>query len=366
MPTVTLELPYHTYDIIIESGLLKSLGKQVRRVNDHERACLIVDQNIEKSHGRVAARAMAAVDYDCVVGVMPVGEEHKNLGTMRALYQVMLDAKLERRSPVVAIGGGITGDVAGFVAATYLRGVPFIQVPTTLLAMVDASVGGKTGVNMPQGKNLIGAFHQPHLVVMDVDTLLSLPEREIRCGMAECIKHGMIRDASLLDWTVANAGPISKLETDTMLELLRRNVEIKAGVVMRDEKESGERAHLNFGHTFAHAIEAAAAYGNKLDIQHGEAVSLGMVAATRLAVWQGLCDESVLIQLVGALESFGLPTVTKKLPADDQMLLHMRLDKKVADKQIKLVLPTHIGEVVVVDDVPETEIGRAWESLRQG
>ena len=278
MPTVTLELPHHAYDVLIDAGLLKSLGKLVREINRGAKAALIIDKNIEKSHGRVAARSLSAADFDCVVGVMPPGEDYKTLGTVRGLYEVLLDAKLERQSPVVALGGGITGDTVGFVAATYLRGVPFVQVPTTLLAMVDASVGGKVGVNMPQGKNLIGAFHQPTRVVIDPDVLMTLPERELRCGMAECIKHGVIRDPELLDWTIAHAKAIANLDSATMVELVARNVAIKAGVVIRDEKEAGERAHLNFGHTFAHAIEAAGRYGEAFDIHHGEAVALGMVA----------------------------------------------------------------------------------------
>lgn len=365
MQTVSLELPHHRYDVLVGSGLLKQLGTLVRQVNAHDRAALIVDQTIEKSHGRVAARMLATADFDCVIGIMPPGEEHKTLGSVRGLYEVMLGAKLERKSPVIALGGGITGDTAGFVAATYLRGVPFVQCPTTLLAMVDASVGGKVGVNMPQGKNLIGAFHQPDLVVCDVDTLFTLPERELRCGIAECIKHGMIRDPVLFDWIVGNERPIRQLDPETVVELVRRNVAIKAAVVMEDEKEAGVRAHLNFGHTFAHAIEAAGKYGGKIDVHHGEAVALGMVAATRLATWLELCDPQVLDRLLAALDAFGLPSVTKKLPADDEMLLLMQQDKKVKDGKIRLVLPTCIGEVIIRDDVPQDLIGKAWLSLKQ-
>ena len=397
MPTVELTLPNHRYDVRIDAGLLRQLGTLVREVAPHARAALLVDEGIADSHGRTAARALSAADYDAVVGVMPTGEEHKTLGSVRGLYNVLLDARLERRSPVIALGGGITGDTAGFVAATYLRGVPFIQVPTTLLAMVDASVGGKVGVNVPQGKNLIGAFHQPHRVVIDVDTLSTLPDRELRCGLAECVKHAVIRDPSLFDWIEANLDRIKRLDPPTMIELVERNVRIKAAVVMEDEKESpgGVRAHLNFGHTFAHAIEAVGAFeaespapareekliggvftfGNrtttkpkpagpaKLDYHHGEAVSLGMVAATRLATGGGLCEPTLLPRLVGLLQAIGLPTSAPDLPPPDHMLELMRLDKKVKDARLRLVLPVKMGEVVVTGEVPDDAVAAAWASL---
>ena len=201
--------------------------------------------------------------------VLPGGEASKNLDSVRALYDVLLERRLERGSPVIALGGGVTGDMVGFVAATYLRGVPFVQCPTTLLAMVDSSVGGKVGVNVPQGKNLIGAFHQPVAVIADTLALRTLPARELRCGLAECIKHAVIRDPKLFAWTRANMPSLLALDADALAELVARNVAIKAAVVTEDEKETGVRAHLNFGHTFAHAIEAVTGYGV---ILHGEAV----------------------------------------------------------------------------------------------
>lgn len=382
MPTVELNLPHHRYEVRIGSGLLQKLGRQVREVAPHGRAAVIVDEGIAESHGRVAARAMQAADYDTRVAVMPRGEASKNLGTVRSLYEVLLDAKLERRSPIVAVGGGITGDTAGFVAATYLRGVPFVQTPTTLLAMVDASVGGKVGVNVPQGKNLIGAFWQPALVVIDVDTLGTLPDRELRCGLAECVKHGVIRDPALFDWIETNLDRIRKLDTDAIIELVERNVRIKANVVMADEKESGERAHLNLGHTFAHAIEAAAGYGKVedkpvlgiklgareprkgLSYEHGEAVALGMVAAARLAEGRGLCEPGVAARVTRLLDAVGLPTRAPDLPPSDILMSIMRLDKKVADGKVRLVLPTRLGAATVVNDVPDEEVAAAWDALR--
>jgi 3-dehydroquinate synthase len=383
MPTVELTLPHHRYEVRIGAGTLGRVGQHVREVAPHTRAALVVDEGIAESHGRVAARSLTAADYDAQVAVLPRGEASKTLGTVRSLYDVMLTARLERKSPVVAVGGGITGDTAGFVAATYLRGVPLVQVPTTLLSMVDASVGGKVGVNVPQGKNLIGAFWQPSLVLIDVDTLATLPDRQVRCGLAECVKHGVIRDPSLFDWIASRVDRIRKLDADTMIELVERNVRIKASVVMADEKETGERAHLNFGHTFAHAIEAAEGFGKVEDkpvlgipiggmrkqspgmhYEHGEAVALGMVAATRLAVARGLCDAELLPQLMAVLESVGLPTSACDLPPSAVLMGIMRLDKKVADGKLRLVLPVRMGEVRVVSDVPDAEVEAAWDALR--
>ncbi|QQE12693.1 3-dehydroquinate synthase [Planctomycetota bacterium] len=356
---VDLILPHHQYEIVIGPGLLDELGERVMKLAKHDKAATINDENVEKTWGLKAARAMRDAGFDTTIAIMPVGEEHKTLQTFSQLQSVLLDNKLERKSPVVAVGGGITGDVTGFVASSYLRGVPFIQCPTTLLAMVDASVGGKTGVNMPQGKNLVGAFHQPHLVLIDTETLDTLPERELLCGLAECVKHGIIRDEQLFTWLLDNADKIKSLDRATMVELVRWNVQIKATVVMNDEKEAGERAHLNFGHTFAHAIEASTGYNT---YKHGEAVALGMVAATHLAVEAGRCDKEVLTRLIAVQEALGLPCKAK-LPHALKLIDVMRHDKKVADGKIRLVLPDKIGAVSIVDDTSIEAIVDAWQAI---
>ncbi|MEZ6189776.1 MAG: 3-dehydroquinate synthase [Phycisphaerales bacterium] len=361
MKTVELKLPHHRYEVCIAPGLLSELGRLTRLNAPHDRATLIIDDKITDTHGQTATASMKAAGYNPLVATMISGEDHKNLATVEKLYHKLLDERLERKSPVVALGGGIVGDTGGFVAASYLRGVPFVQCPTTLLAMVDASVGGKVGVNMPQGKNLIGAFHQPVLVVIDTDTLKTLPRRELICGLAECVKHGVIRDPELFDWIDKNVDAILKLAPGVMVELVERNVRIKAAVVMEDEKESGVRAHLNFGHTFAHAIEAGTEYGKYL---HGEAVSLGMVAATRLAVEQGRCDASLTDKLVALLNKIGLPTKAHDLPATDKLMAIMRSDKKVADGRVRLVLPDKLGAVSIVKDTPDAAVVKAWDSLR--
>jgi 3-dehydroquinate synthase len=359
MATVELKLPHHRYEIRIAPGLLSELGREVRAVAAHGRAAVIVDQSITSTHGQAAAESLQQAGYQVHQAIMPLGEQNKTLATFDKLQQSLLDAKLERRSPVVAVGGGITGDVVGFVAATYLRGVPLVQCPTTLLAMVDASVGGKVGVNVTQGKNLIGAFYQPQLVMIDTDTLNTLPPREVRCGLAECIKHGVIRDAQLFDWIEQHAEQLLSLDSDTMVELIEANVRIKAAVVTEDEMEAGVRAHLNFGHTFAHAIESTTDYNT---FKHGEAVGLGMTAAAHLAADLSRCDASVPVRLLSALQAVGLP-VKAELPATDKLLDAMTMDKKVADGKVRLVLPDRIGAVSIVNDVPTSAIAKAWDAL---
>lgn len=361
MPTVTVDLPQNAYDIRIEPGLLSSLGSLVREVAPHPKAAIVIDSALQFTLGPIAIRSLQEAGYDVTAAVMTADESHKSLDTYHHLLSTLLDARLERKSPVVALGGGITGDTTGFVAASYLRGVPFIQCPTTLLAMVDASVGGKTGINMPQGKNLVGAFHQPKRVIIDTDTLSSLPAMDLKSGLAECIKHGMIRDPDLFHWTHQYAGKILNLDSATLVELVQRNVAIKAGVVVEDERESGVRAHLNFGHTFAHAIESATGYTT---YKHGQAVAIGMVAATKLASNLGLCQASIFDDLLAALRAVDLPTKAHTLPDNDTLLKAMRADKKVASGMVQLVLPTRIGEVVITGNASERDIATAWNGIR--
>lgn len=364
MPKVELTFVDHRYEVTIEPGALARLGELVlEAIPSARRAILVTDEGVEPYHARPVAKAMEAGGVETTVAVIPVSEKKKTLGTVRNLYEIMLENKLERGHALVTLGGGICGDVAGFAAATYLRGIPFVQCPTSLLAMVDASVGGKTGVNVPQGKNLIGAFHQPSRVVIDTEVLKTLPERELRCGLAECIKHGVIRDEALFDWIEAKAADILALDEATLVELVHRNVQIKADVVMADEREAGERAHLNLGHTFAHAIEATAAFGTRY--KHGEAVSLGMVAAASFAVARGMCGASVLERTIAACEAVGLPTSSKHLAPNAMLLKTMAMDKKVRDGRLRLVLPTRIGAVTIIDDATAEEVAGAWDALRQ-
>jgi len=361
MASVTIQLPHHRYEILIEPGSLQGLGERVRAVAPNGRCGWVADSAVRALYGKTVERSLVQAGYLPTSVVVESGEEAKSLATVQGIYGDFLDSHLERGSPVIALGGGITGDVTGFVAATYLRGVPFIQCPTTLLAMVDSSVGGKTGVNVPQGKNLVGAFYQPALVVADPLVLQSLPARELQCGLAECIKHAVIRDESLFGFISENLESILNLSAPEIVELVRRNVEIKSAVVMEDEKEHGVRAHLNFGHTFGHAIEATGGYGA---IQHGEAVGLGMLAASRAAADFGLCTQNLSNDLEKLLAAVGLPT-RADLPSNEVLREAMRHDKKVSDDRIRFVLPLGMGEVEIRDDLPEACINAGWDFIRR-
>ncbi len=360
MPSVPVVLPQHRYAVHIEPNALDRLGGVIREVAPASSAALFADPAVR---GTLLPRARASLEsagYEVIEHALPGGEASKTLDGVRALYEVLLSRRLERRSPIVALGGGVTGDMVGFAAATYLRGVPFVQCPTTLLAMVDSSVGGKVGVNVPQGKNLIGAFHQPAVVVADTLALRTLPARELACGLAECIKHAVIRDPSLFAWTRASLRALLALDADALTELVARNVAIKAAVVSEDERETGVRAHLNFGHTFAHAIEAVVGYG---EILHGEAVALGMLAATTLAASAGLCAPELRGEIEAVVASAGLP-VRARLPDDARLLEAMALDKKVAGARIRFVLPTRLGEIQLRDDLEPRAVAVAWASIR--
>ncbi|MFI5315258.1 MAG: 3-dehydroquinate synthase [Myxococcota bacterium] len=360
MPVVPVRLPQHRYDVVIAPGALDELGAQTRAAAPAAQALLVFDRAIEATHFPRARAALEAAGYETVCVPFAGGEEQKTLETVRGLYDVLLAHRFERRSPLVALGGGVLGDTVGFVAATYLRGVPVVQCPTTLLAMVDSSVGGKVGVNVPQGKNLIGAFHQPVSVLADPLALRTLPARELRCGLAECIKHALIRDAPLFAWTRSHMPELLALDPPTLAELIARNVAIKAAVVMEDEKESGVRAHLNLGHTFAHAIEASVGYGR---ILHGEAVGLGLLAASTLATDLRVAGAGLRAEVEDVVARSGLP-LRAELPDDARLLEAMALDKKVAAGKIRFVLPERVGAVVIRDGVAPDAVRAAWASIR--
>ncbi len=358
---VSVVLPHHRYDVVVEAGALARLGEIVRATAPARRCALVADANVVGLHAAAARAALEAAGYDVLLVKLPTGESHKTLDTVRCVYDALLDARLDRRSPVIALGGGVTGDTAGFVAATYLRGVPFVQCPTTLLAMVDSSVGGKVGVNVPQGKNLIGSFHQPVVVVADPLALSTLPLREVCCGLAECVKHAIIGDETLFTFIEENADAILRVDARVVTALVRRNVEIKAAVVAADERESGVRAHLNLGHTFGHAIEATTGFG---PIQHGEGVALGLIAATTAAANLGICDSTLPRRVSELLARLGLP-VRAILGDEDSLYAAMRLDKKARDERIRFVLPAKIGEVVIRDDLPRAAVAAAWGAIRE-
>jgi len=293
-------------------------------------------------------------DADLVVTLVevPAGERSKCLNQAKRLYDQFLHAGLDRSSFVVALGGGVIGDLAGFAAGTYMRGIDYLQVPTTLMAQVDSSIGGKTAVNLPQGKNLIGAFHQPRAVIADTDTLHSLPRREYRNGWAEVIKHGLIADRDFFDSLEANVGPLLQVDGTSVAQAVRRSCEIKVSVVERDERETGLRAVLNCGHTIGHAIEKTSAYGH---LRHGEAVSIGMSAEAHIAAQRGMMADSEVRRLEEVLSAFGLP-VRVPVPDADAVLAACEVDKKRIGGRNRVVLPVGIGDVTIVDDVLAEEM----------
>ncbi|MFA6134773.1 MAG: 3-dehydroquinate synthase [Phycisphaerae bacterium] len=359
--TVRVELGPRSYDVLIGPGMLKGLGSAAAAVGSARQAVVIADSNVAGLYGPAACGSLRGAGLAAEIIDFPAGEEHKVLAT----YEVLMDRlfalrpAIDRETIIVALGGGVAGDLSGFLAATALRGLRWLQCPTTLLADVDASVGGKTGIDHPAGKNLIGAFHQPRGVVIDVATLKTLPPRELRSGLAECVKHGMIRDASLLNFIEANTAAIVASDEAVMTELVARNVAIKAAVVSADERESGQRAHLNFGHTIGHGIESRLGLGT---ITHGEAVSLGMAAACHLAQRRGMIDLSVARRLEGLLSALDLPIRWDGLdPAGIWEI--MQHDKKNRSGRVRMVLPTALGKVDIFDDITAEAVKEALAYL---
>jgi 3-dehydroquinate synthase len=354
---VLVDLGPRSYEVRVVSGRTEDLGAFARSALDASwggrscrRALLVTDENLAHLIEPVRA-ALGGVAIDAAVAVLPPGEETKSLEQAAVLFDRLVAMKADRHTCVVALGGGVIGDLAGFVAATYARGLPLLMIPTTLLAQVDSSVGGKVGINHPGAKNIIGAFHQPVGVWIDTETLGTLPPRELRCGMAEVIKYGMILDAAFLDDLEQNAGAILEREPDALRHIVARSCRLKADVVEQDERElTGLRAALNYGHTFAHAFETVGGYGAWL---HGEAVAAGMVCASRLAERMNLISPEVTDRQVNLLRAFGLPTAPDpQWPADD-LIAVMRRDKKAQGGQMRFVLPTRLGRVETFADVPE-------------
>ncbi len=344
MRTVTVPLGERSYSISIGSKLLAQLGSECQKLTLGRRCAVISDTNVARRYSKHALRSLTAAGFEPLLVKIPAGERAKRIQMVERCYEQLAKHRLERKSFIVALGGGVVGDLAGFVAASYLRGIDFVQVPTTLLAQVDSSVGGKVGVNLKAGKNLVGAFHQPRLVLCDVDTLATLPQRELRAGLAEVIKYGIIYDRAFFERLEGNLPQLLKLDSETLAGVVARCCEIKAEVVGKDERESGLRAILNFGHTVGHALEAISGYGKYL---HGEAISIGQVAAARLSnAFAGLpADEATRIE--NAFTQAGLPVnVRLKQPDLVRLARAMQLDKKVSGGDVRFVLARRIGEVV--------------------
>ncbi|MCB8888948.1 3-dehydroquinate synthase [Vreelandella malpeensis] len=345
--TLNVALGERSYPIHIGAGVMRRpdaltpylAGSQVMIVTNESVAPLYLD----------ALRAGLPESLDVRTLVLPDGEMYKNLEQVERIWDALLGAGFNRRCTLVALGGGVIGDMVGFAAAAYQRGVAFIQVPTTLLSQVDSSVGGKTGVNHPLGKNMIGAFHQPKAVLIDTDTLKTLPARELSAGLAEVIKYGLIRDEAFLGWLENNMTALRCIDAEAVSEAIAVSCRIKADIVAEDETEQGVRALLNLGHTFGHAIEAHQGYGNWL---HGEAVGAGMAMAAALSCKLGMIDVSALARTRAVIESAGLPLAAPANMSREDFLVRMRLDKKNVNARLRLILLAAIGEAVIDDQTP--------------
>lgn len=357
MQTLTVELGDRSYPIHIGSGLLKQSElilphlkrKQVAIVSNTTVAPLYLEQ---------LAQPLRKAGVSVVEIILPDGEAYKNSETLNTIYDALLQNRCERNTTLIALGGGVIGDLTGYAAATYLRGVPFIQIPTTLLAQVDSSVGGKTGINHPLGKNMIGAFYQPQAVLADIATLQTLPARELSAGLAEVIKYGLIRDADFFLWLERNMHHLLALNADVMSYAIYRSCQNKADVVASDERESGERALLNLGHTFGHAIENAMGYGVWL---HGEAVAAGTMLAAGLSRRMGWLQESDVVRMKAIFKAANLPTAAPDLGLERYLDL-MGLDKKVQDGKLRFVLQQGIGKSVITSDYDQAALEQTLTS----
>jgi 3-dehydroquinate synthase len=355
--SLRVDLGPRSYDIVLTRDDSAGVGPFARARSKAATALVIADENVA-GRTRDIDDSLHGAGFRTSIAFRPPGESQKSLAVAADLYERLLDLPADRRTLVVAVGGGVVGDLAGFVASTYARGLPLLMVPTTLLSMVDSSVGGKVAVNLPRAKNMVGAFHQPIGVWIDTAALSTLPAREYRSGLAEVVKYGVILDADFFAELEANPEGLVERRPDLVERIVQRSCELKARVVEQDEREeTGIRAALNYGHTFAHAFETVAGYGTWL---HGEAVAAGMVCASRLAERRGLIDAAATQRQVKLLEKLGLPIRPEKWPADD-LLTVMRTDKKSMAGSLRFILPRRIGEVALYDDVPEADVRKVLE-----
>jgi 3-dehydroquinate synthase len=359
---ITVSLGDRSYPIVIGRDVLDRLPELLERTGAKGAIGIVTDANVGPLHAEGIMRRVVGAGFSPVLATIPGGEESKRLRRIDELTGTFLEGGLDRSSAIVAVGGGVVGDVAGFAAASYMRGIPYIQVPTTIVAQVDSSVGGKTAVNHALAKNIIGAFHQPAGVLVDLELLKTLPERELRAGLAEVIKHGVIADADLFTYMEAHADAVLSGDLDALAYPVRRSCEIKAEVVSEDEREQGRRADLNYGHTFGHAIEAVTKYETFL---HGEAIALGMEAAARLSRELGLVDDEFVLRQRACIEAYGLPVTWRDLPVAET-LEAMKRDKKARTGVLKFVLADRMGHVVHRTDITPEQAAAALEGVRTG
>jgi len=358
MPRIKIEIPAHPYDAVVENGILQRVGQVVSELlPGRKRVFVVTSAPIRKLWGESLAQSLEK--FDSVLLEMPDGERNKNFRTVEALARKMVTKGADRKAVVLALGGGVVGDCAGFMASIYMRGVDVIQIPTTLLAQVDASVGGKTGVDLPEGKNLIGTFHHPRAVLIDPSVLSTLPDREFRAGLYEVLKCGLIRRPEIFEFMEKNRERILQREPEALEYLITAAVQVKAEVVAADEREGNLRRILNFGHTIGHALEAETGYKHFL---HGEAVAWGMVAASMLSVAMQKTSPETAQRIIASILAYAsLPKVETR---GKKIVKRLGTDKKTLDGVVHFILPTQLGSVEVVKDVPEKAIIQAVEELR--
>jgi len=350
MLTIPVNIPQNPYEVIIQKAGLSNLGQHLIKLNLGKKLLVISNPEIFSLWGKPVVDSLTATGFEVFTLLMPPGETAKTLESLQQIYDAALENYLERSSTMLALGGGVIGDLTGFAAATWLRGINFIQVPTSLLAMIDASIGGKTGVNHPKGKNLIGAFYQPRLVFIDPQVLATLPEREFRAGMAEVIKYGIIWDADLFTKLEQSAdlSKLSSITSELLQTIITRSCQAKVDVVTKDEKESNLRAILNYGHTIGHAVESLTNYSS---YNHGEAVAIGMGIAGKIALHQGLWSEAEAIRQDQLIQKAGLPSQIPDNLDTEAIIETLKSDKKVKSGKVRFILPTQIGVATISDQV---------------
>jgi len=349
---ITVPLGNRSYPIVIGADILPLLGAKLADIDFPRRVAIVSNSLVMGHYGEIVKSSLEKSGFDFLEIILPDGEKYKTLQTLETVFDQLIQNNFDRSTGLIALGGGVIGDMVGFAAATFLRGVPFVQVPTTLLAQVDSSVGGKTAVNHPLGKNLIGAFYQPELVLIDVATLKTLDSREVSAGLAEVVKYGVIKDADFFAWLEENSSALQNCRTVALITAVKRSCQIKADIVEVDEKEGSIRAYLNYGHTFGHAIESLSGYGHW---KHGEAVAIGMVVAAKISASHELCSDDDVERLTRLLKAFNLPVDPPDYSLSDYVAA-MQRDKKVKQGTLTLVLNRGIGSVQLsqVPDVKDT------------
>lgn len=351
--TIPVGLGDRAYDVLVGDGLLDAAGRLIAPLQKRGRTAVVSDETVWRLHGQRLTAALAAAGIQALPVIVPPGEQSKSFAGLADVSDRLLALELDRGDIVTAFGGGVVGDLAGFAAAIYKRGIDFVQIPTTLLAQVDSSVGGKTAIDTPRGKNLVGAFHQPKLVLADLGVLSTLAEREMRAGYAEVIKYGLLGDLAFFEWLEANAAAVLAREPAALAHAVARSIEMKAEIVAEDEREQGRRALLNLGHTFGHALESETGYGDAL--LHGEAVGAGMALAFRFSAAQGLITGQDAQRATRAIAASGLPTTLAEVPGHPfdaaRLVAHMGQDKKAEGGRLTFILARALGDAFVAKDV---------------